>query len=161
MEKVTRCVPNSTANQTFDIIDLWWIDIDVNMIYMMSLPYSLSSEIIDNLAQYAPHSVWDNGFLQFLTYMEKETNASFIPPADQFFDIIDLDCLWRQNIKEIDLCYEYNHFYRMRISFCVYLFSWIPKKYISRVFIFANGRLKNNSRVLIFANSHLLKRISV
>ena len=127
----------------------------------MSLPHSLSSEIIDNLAQYAPHSVWDNGFLQFLTYMEKETNASFIPPADQFFDIIDLDCLWRQNIKEIDLCYEYNQFYRMRTNFCVYLFSRIPKKYISRVFIFANGRLKNNSRVLIFANSHLLKRICV
>ena len=32
-----------------------------------------------------------NDFLLFLTYLEKETNVSFIPPADQFFDIIDLE----------------------------------------------------------------------
>ena len=82
-----------------------------------------------------------NDFLLFLTYMEKETNVSFIPPADQFFDIIDLDCLWRQNIKETDLFYEYNdynnQFYRMRILIFARIYFLESPKNIFRVYLFS------------------------
>ena len=56
----------------------WWIDINVNMIYMMFLLHSLPSEIIDNLNM-SLISFEIMTFCDFSTLWKKRQNVSLIP----------------------------------------------------------------------------------
>ena len=56
----------------------WWIDINVNMIYMMSLPHLWPSEIIDNLyLRLIPFEIMT--VCDFSTLSKKRQDVSLIP----------------------------------------------------------------------------------